>query len=53
MATQKTAGQRNDNKKDVPFEDLHMVLWGIVIEACTLVQSGILDGLKDEPEQSD
>ena len=53
MSTQKTAGQRSDKKNDVPFEDLNMVLWGIVIEACALVQSGILDGLKNEPEQSD
>ena len=53
MSTQKTAGQRSDKKNDVPFEDLNMVLWGIVIEACALVQSGILDGLENEPEQSD
>lgn len=43
MASQKTAGQRKDKPKDVPFDDLNMVLWGIVIEACALVQSGELD----------
>lgn len=53
MATQKTAGQRSGKKSDVPFTDLNMVLWGIVIEACALVQSGLLEGLDDESEQSD
>lgn len=53
MSTQKTAGQRSNKKDNVSFEDLNMVLWGIVIEACALVQSGILDGLEDESEQSD
>lgn len=49
MSTQKTAGQRKDKKKsDLQFSDLHMVLWGIVIEACALVQSGILDGIIEE-----
>ena len=30
-----------------------MILWGIVIEACALVQSGILDGLEDANEKAD
>lgn len=49
MATQKTSGQRKgDSKKEyLSFEnDLHMTLWGIVIEACALVQSGLLEELK-------
>ena len=53
MSTQKTAGQRDSKKKDIPFEDLHMILWGIVIEACALVQSGMLDGLEDANEKAD
>ena len=48
MASQKTAGQRKDKPKDVPFTDLHCILWGIVIEACALVQSGILDTIDAE-----
>ena len=43
MATQKNAGQRKGGK-GLSFEsELHMTLWGIVIEACALVQSGVLD----------
>ena len=46
-ATQKTAGQRNDKKNDLSWEEnLHMTLWGIVIEACALVQSGKLDDME-------
>lgn len=42
MSTQKTAGQRGG--KDLSWEDdLHMTLWGIVIEATALVVSGELD----------
>ena len=43
MATQKTAGQRADKRKDLDFNDLDMTLWGIVIEATALVLSGELD----------
>ncbi len=47
MSTQKTAGQRED-KKDMDWSDnLHMTLWGIVIESCALVLSGELDKLED------
>ncbi|HBS10128.1 MAG TPA: hypothetical protein DEA28_00065 [Firmicutes bacterium] len=38
MAKQKTGGQnRNDNKKDLPFECLDMIKWSIICEACFLV----------------
>lgn len=44
MSTQKTAGQRNDKKNDLSWEEnLDMTLWGIVIEACAFVLSGQLD----------
>ena len=43
MTTQKTAGQRNDKRKDVPFESLEMLKWAIVCEAVALVLSGDLD----------
>ena len=46
MATQKNAGQRKGKGLSVE-ENLHMALWGIVIEACALVQSGILDDLEE------
>ena len=48
MATQKDAGQRGKGVNMA--ENLHMTLWTIVIEACALVQSGLLDGLEGEKE---
>lgn len=47
MMTQKTAGQRPDQKKDLSWEDLEMTINGIVIEALGLVLSGDLDKLED------
>ena len=48
MATQKDAGQRKDSKGLSFSDNLHMTLWGIVIEACALVQSGLLDQVESE-----
>lgn len=48
MTTQKTAGQRADKPKDVPFESIHMLQWAIVCEAVALVLSGKLDKLDSE-----
>ena len=48
MATQKDAGQRGKKMTINWEENLHMTLWGIVIEACALVQSGLLDQWEDE-----
>lgn len=45
MTTQKTAGQRKEAKKDIPWEELDMTLMSIVIEATALVLSGKLDEL--------
>ena len=44
--TQKTAGQRNNKRSDINWEELDMTLWSIVIEATALVLSGALDGLE-------
>ena len=43
MTTQKTAGQRKDHKKDVPFENLERIRMGILAEATMLVLQGGLD----------
>lgn len=46
MMTQKTAGQaRQDNKKDLSWDELDMTINAIVIEAVALVLSGRLDEL--------
>ena len=46
MTTQKTAGQRQTAKQDIPWEQLDMTLMSIVIEATALVLSGELDRLE-------
>lgn len=46
MAQQKTAGQRKDKPKDIPFVDLDFIKWMILLEACQLVLSGDLDKLE-------
>ena len=46
MSTQKTAGQRKEAEKDIPWEELDMTLMSIVIEATALVLSGELDKLE-------
>ena len=43
MAAQKTAGQRKDHKKDVPFENLERIRMGILAEATMLVMQGGMD----------
>lgn len=63
MATQKTAGQRGDNRKGipwvkgskaVPWENLERIKMGILFEAVMLVLSGRLDTLEaDEPDLED
>lgn len=46
MMTQKTAGQpRQNNKKDLSWDELDMTINAIVIEAVALVLSGRLDEL--------
>lgn len=47
MLTQKTAGQRKNKPKDVPFDSLPRVKMTILAEATALVMSGALDGLED------
>ena len=47
MLTQKTAGQRKNKPKDVPFDSLPRVKMTILVEATALVMSGALDGLED------
>ena len=51
MTTQKTAGQRQTAKKDIPWEELDMTLMSIVIEATALVLSGELDKLDVSEDQ--
>ena len=46
MTTQKTAGQRQTAKQDIPWEELDMTLMSIAIEATALVLSGELDQLE-------
>ena len=51
MTTQKTAGQRKDQPKDLSWDNLERVKMGILCEAVALVLSGDLDkleALKDE-----
>ena len=44
MSTQKTAGQRDNKRSDLSWEEnLDMTLWTIVIEASALVLSGNLE----------
>ncbi len=52
MTTQKTAGQRNTAKKDIPWEEFDMTLMSIVIEATALVLSGKLDELEKAEVQN-
>ena len=50
MMLQKTAGQRKDKPKDIPFSDLPRIKNTIIIEAMALVLSGELEkrGMQDE-----
>ena len=48
MMEQKTAGQRAERPKDIPFEELDGVKNGILIEALALYLSGALDKLEKE-----
>lgn len=45
LMTQKTAGQRENKKTDISFDDLDMIKETIIIEAVALVLSGKLDTL--------
>lgn len=48
MTTQKTAGQEKYGARDdIPWEELDMTLWTVVIEATSLVLSGKLDEMED------
>ena len=46
MTTQKTAGQRNGNRKDLFWDSMERVKMGILCEAVALVLSGDLDRLE-------
>lgn len=48
MMEQKTAGQRAEKPRDIPFEEIDGVKNGIVIEALALYLSGALDKLERE-----
>lgn len=50
MVTQKTAGQRKGNPKDLSWDNLERVKMGILCEAIALVLSGKLDEIEDEEE---
>ena len=52
MMMQKTAGQRENKKNDIPFEHFDTIKNNIVIEAMALVLSGDLDKI-DGLEQKD
>ena len=46
MLEQKTAGQRVEKPRDIPFEEIDGIKNGIVIEALALYLSGALDKLE-------
>lgn len=48
MVTQKTAGQRANNKRDLSFDNIERVKMGILCEAVALVLSGKLDELEEK-----
>lgn len=50
VLTQKTAGQRKNKPKDVPFDNLPRIKMTILVEATALVLSGALDGLERADE---
>lgn len=50
MMMQKTAGQRKDRKKDIPFENLARIKNTIIIEAMALVLSGEFEKSDFEPK---
>ena len=50
MLTQKTAGQRKNKPKDVPFDNLPRIKMTILVEATALVLSGALDELERADE---
>lgn len=47
MMMQKTAGQRENKKNDIPFDQLDTIKNIIVVEAMALVLSGDLGKIKD------
>lgn len=48
MMMQKTAGQRKNNLKDIPFDNLARIKNTIIIEAMALVLSGEYEGCKED-----
>ena len=52
MATQKTAGQRKDQPKDLSWDNLERVKMGILCEAVALVLSGDLDKLEEQKNEA-
>lgn len=50
MLTQKTAGQRKNKPKDVPFDSLPRIKMTVLVEATALVLSGALDELERADE---
>lgn len=53
MATQKTAGQRKDKPRDLPFENLERIRMGILAEATMLVLQGGLDIIREKMREVD
>ena len=53
MTTQKTAGQRKDQPKDLSWDNLERVKMGILCEAVALVLSGDLDKLEKLNDEID
>ena len=53
MTTQKTAGQRKDQPKDLSWDNLERVKMGILCEAVALVLSGDLDKLEALKDETD
>ena len=50
MMLQKTAGQRKDRPKDIPFDNLERVKATIIVEAMALVLSGDFEKLQPSSE---
>lgn len=53
MMLQKTAGQRKDRPKDIPFDNLERVKATIIVEAMALVLSGDFEKLQPSSEDEE
>ena len=53
MMMQKTAGQRKDRPKDIPFDNLERVKATIIVEAMALVLSGDFEKLQPSSEDEE